>query len=149
MAQHKMEATRLIQAPAAKIYNIIADYRTGHPHILPRPYFPSLSVEQGGVGAGTVIDFEMQLMGKKRVFRATISEPVPGRVLVETDPEAGTVTTFRVEPSDQGDMVRVTITTQFTTLDGIFGAMQGWLMIKMLQPIYIKELDLLGEFAVK
>ena len=35
-------------------YSILADYREGHASILP-PQFTSMVVEQGGVGAGTVI----------------------------------------------------------------------------------------------
>ena len=30
------------------------DYRTGHPRILPKPYFSGLEVLSGGYGAGTV-----------------------------------------------------------------------------------------------
>ena len=41
-----------IDAPAAKVYGILADYHVGHPSILP-PAFRNLIVEEGGVGAGT------------------------------------------------------------------------------------------------
>jgi hypothetical protein len=64
MATHNVSASTLISAPLRKVYDLIADYRNGHPRILPKPYFVSLNVEKGGYGAGTVINFQMQLMGR-------------------------------------------------------------------------------------
>lgn len=48
MPHYHVSASKLIAVPAAKIYAIIADYRNGHPRILPKPLFVSLEVEQGG-----------------------------------------------------------------------------------------------------
>ena len=45
-----VQASAPVGAPAEVVYNIIADYRKGHPHILPRKYFEWLEVEQGGRG---------------------------------------------------------------------------------------------------
>jgi len=55
MTKHSVSASALIPAPAQKVCDLIADYRDGHPRILPKPYFVSMEVEQGGYGAGTVI----------------------------------------------------------------------------------------------
>ena len=45
-----------IRAPGRIVYSLIADYRNGHPRILPPRYYPPpLEVERGGVGAGTAI----------------------------------------------------------------------------------------------
>jgi hypothetical protein len=85
MAQHRVSASKLIQAPSTQVYALIADYHDGHPHILPKPPFVSLVVEEGGIGEGTVIAFQMQLMGRLWPFQATVTEPDPGRVLVETN----------------------------------------------------------------
>ncbi len=41
-----------MDAPPDRVYAIIADYHNGHPHILPKQ-FRNLTVEKGGVGAGT------------------------------------------------------------------------------------------------
>ena len=84
MAMYRVSATKVIAAPAARVYDLLADYREGHPSILPKAYFISHTVEQGGRGAGTVVAFQMKLMGRTQSFRSTISEPEPGRVLVET-----------------------------------------------------------------
>jgi uncharacterized protein YndB with AHSA1/START domain len=111
MAEHTISASVLIPAPANLVYRTIADYRDGHPHILPKPPFGALVVEQGGVGEGTVIRFEMRLLGRTQHFHAIISEPEPGRVLVETDLHSGATTTFAVRPAADDQQSWVTIAT--------------------------------------
>jgi hypothetical protein len=98
MASDDIRVSAVVQAPAPHVYNIIADYRDGHPRIVPHRYFKWMRVDGGGVGAGTTITFQMRVMGSSKVLRATITEPEPGRVLVETYPESGIVTTFFVAP---------------------------------------------------
>jgi hypothetical protein len=131
------------------VYRIIADYHDGHPHILPKPHFVSLTVEQGGLGAGTVIRFQMRLMGRLQTFRATITEPEPGRMLVETDMQTGAVTTFTVEPHDDAQHAAVTIATTMSVRNGLLGRLQGWLTTRLLHPIYIKELAQLAQVAAQ
>lgn len=147
MAKHSIAASALISAPARNVYDLIADYRNGHPRILPRPYFLSLHVEQGGYGAGTIIHFQMKLMGRTQSFHSTITEPEPGHILVETDRNTGAVTTFTVDPRSDGQEAFVTITTTTTVPDGLFGKVQGWLTTRLLRPIYEKELDQLAAVA--
>jgi hypothetical protein len=144
MAKHRVAASRLITAPAHIIYALLADYQTGHPSILPKPYFVSLNIEKGGIGAGTVINFQMQLMGRLQTFHSVITEPEPGRVLVETDLTSGAVTTFTVEPQDNGRCSQVVIATDTKVRDGILGVIEGWFTTRLLRPIYIKELELIS-----
>jgi hypothetical protein len=80
------------------VYAILADYRNGRPRILPERYFSNLEVERGRVGAGTVIRFQVRTLGITRSFRGEVTEPKPGRVLVESYPQTGEVTSFTVEP---------------------------------------------------
>ena len=147
MATHSLSASKLISSPAQRIYDLIADYRNGHPRILPKPYFVSLQVEKGGYGAGTVINFQMQLMGRIQSFHSTITEPDPGHILVETDMNTGAITTFTVEPGLDGQQAFVTITTTTNVPDGIVGKIQGWFTTRLLHPIYEKELDQLAAVA--
>jgi len=144
MAQQSFFASALIYAPTQTVYRVIADYRNGHPRILPKPYFVSLDVEQGGYGAGTVINFQMKLMGQIQSFHSTITEPTPGQVLVEKDSNTGATTTFTVEPRLDGRQSFVTIATSIDVPDGIIGKIQGWLTAKLLRPIYVKELEQLA-----
>jgi polyketide cyclase/dehydrase/lipid transport protein len=149
MTQHSFSASALIDAPAAKVYGIIADYRGGHQQILPKPYFVSMQVEQGGRGAGTVISFQMKLMGSLQSFHSIITEPEPGRVLVESETKRGAVTTFRVEPREDGKKSYATISTETPVPDGLPGKVQGWMTEQLLKPIYVKELEQLRKVATR
>ena len=135
-----------IEAPAPIIYRIISDYREGHPRILPRPPFTALEVEQGGTGAGTVIRVGMRVLGREQSFRATVTEPEPGRVLVETN-DTGYVTTFTVEPLPSERRARVTIATELRGRRGLLASLEGRLAARLLRPVYVRELELLAEAA--
>src|SRR5262249_39050028 len=111
MRYHRVSVSRRISAPAETVYALIADYRSGHPRIVPPNYFRALEVEQGGYGEGTVVRFDMKVFGSWRTFRAHVTEPVPGTSLVETDLATGAVTTFTVVPVANGKETAVTITT--------------------------------------
>jgi Polyketide cyclase / dehydrase and lipid transport len=148
MPRHQVSATGVVRAAPARVYAILADYRDGHPHVLPRPPFGDLIVEEGGVGAGTVIRFDMRVLGRTRRARGVVTEPEPGRVLAETY-EDGTVTTFTVEPCDEGRHARVTIATDLQTRGWLLGMIERWLVTRLLRPVYVRELALLAAFAEK
>lgn len=147
MPTHCFSAAAVVRAPAERVYAIVADYHQGHQRILPRPPFESLDVEQGGVGAGTVVRCRIRLLGKTREFRAMITEPEPGRVLAETDLATGTVTTFTVAPRDDGDATEATIATEFPLHKGVIGAVERFLIPRLLRPVYVRELARLAEVA--
>ena len=136
-------ASRVINAPVQIIYNIIADYRNSHPAILPKPYFLSLDVEEGGVGEGTIVRFRMRVLGQTQSFRALITEPEPGRVLQETDMDTHVPTTFTVLPLGHESHTKVTIRTELKNR----GFVEGQVAKLLLQNIYVKELRLLAEIA--
>lgn len=149
MIPYEIAASKLIDAPAKKIYDILADYRHGHPLVLPKPFFVSLQVEQGGVGAGTIVRFQMKVFGGVRDFRATISEPEPGRVLVETNDGTDVVTKFIVDPRNAGKSAHVTIITTTPVRDGWAGKVEGWMTKQVLYPIYVTELEQLAQVAAR
>jgi hypothetical protein len=76
-------ASAVFEAHAADAYRLIADYRKGHPRILPERYFRNMQVEEGGYGAGTIVRFDMLAFGRIQHARSRITEPEPGRVLAE------------------------------------------------------------------
>lgn len=127
---------------------MLADYHDGHPRILPRQYFPFLEVERGGVGAGTVLRFEMRAPGMTRTFHADVTEPEPGRVLVEsnwskTAPTSKSVTTFTVDPVEGERQTQVTISTALSVsswLESLFTAM-------FLRRVYAQELKQIAALA--
>lgn len=147
MSQIHAEASDVIDARPEEIYAVLSDYRVGHPAILPKPYFTELMVEQGGQGAGTVIRFGMNVMGVKRVYRGVVSEPQPGRVLVEVYPEAGVVTTFTVEPLNGGKHSRVTIATDVEASPGVMGLVEKMMNPPILRRIFKKELRQLADYV--
>jgi len=147
---YRASSSAIIPAPARAVYDIVADYRNGHPYILPKPYFLGLQGEQGGYGAGTIINFQMRVGGRTQSFRAEISEPQPGRVLVEKNLGAnGAVSTFEVVPC-KGDTAQVTISTSGATQrEGLLGAFERLVTEFYLKRIYRKELQQLAAFAEK
>jgi hypothetical protein len=140
MARHVVAAQAVIDAPAASAYRVIADYRDGHPRILPRPPFVDLVVEEGGVGVGTVIRFRMRAFGITRTMRATVTEPEAGRVLVETDVAGDVVTTFTVDPVADGRRAKVTISTEMEAGGRLLGWLRRRLVTCFLAPVYAQEI---------
>lgn len=146
MTGHVASASARIRAPASVVYRLIADYRNGHDRILPRPPFVDLEVEEGGFGEGTVIRVRMKALGTVQTFRARITEPEPGRTLVETN-DTGYVTTFTVDPIEEGREARVTISSDRVGRGRIRAAIEKVLVGRMLRSTFEKELALLAEAA--
>ena len=143
---YTVTASATVEASANVVYSVLADYQDGHPHILPQKYFTSLTVERGGVGDGTVIRFGMRAFGKTRESRAAVTEPEPGRVLVETVLDGDDiVTTFVVEPEEGRS--RVTITTELRSAGGLLGALERFVTRNFLKRVYAAELEQLNDFA--
>ena len=136
-------ATAWISAAPARVYGIIADYRIEHPRILPGE-FRELTVERGGVGEGTIIAFAMHAFGRITRSRAAITEPEPGRVLVETMLDgSGVVTTFTVNAARGGS--DVTISTVMPRSGWVERKVAGW----FLRGVYKKKLALLAACAIQ
>ena len=136
-------AERRIDAPAAVIYHCLADYREHHrPGGFLPPAFQQLEIARGGVGAGTEYSFVMAVGGRRRLVSTAVSEPVPGRTLVETG--SGIETTFTVEPTPGG--ARVRFETVFDE-GGVRGILNRFFAARLLLPIYEDELRRLEEHA--
>jgi len=146
-ATHTITASAVIPARRERVYSLLADYNDGHPRIVPRQ-FTALTVEQGGIGEGTIIRFQMSLLGRKQSFRAAITEPEPGRVLVETDLDTnGAVTTFTVDSGTAPADSRVTISTVLPVRSGILGVVEKMFSTLLLRPLYVQELANLARVA--
>ena len=141
----RVKASAVIPAPAPVAYELIADYHEGHPSILPPQYFEDLVVESGGRGDGTRIRYIMKAYGRRTTCYATITEPEPGRVLVETERTTGTVTTFTVEPA--GDKAKVTFETVYPA-KGLMGFIEMLVVPRYLSKVYAAELRQLAQRAV-
>ena len=138
-------AERSIDAPADQVYGYLADMHQ-HQRFLP-PAFSDFQVEQGGVGAGTVTRFKITAGGRTRSYRMQVSEPVPGRTLVETDTGSSLMTTFNVTPN--GDKSLVSIATSWDGAGAIGGFFERTFAPRAMQRLYLDELDRLNAYATE
>ncbi len=143
MTKTRFSAERLVDAPADIVYRCIADYRHHHrPEGFLPPAFSDLRVERGGVGAGTVFSVMTTLAGRSRSMTAEVSEPEPGRVLVETSPTVRTA--FTVEPEGTRSRVRFDTVVQAGGLEGLLTRLFAG---RLLGPLYRDELERLERYA--
>jgi len=146
MKHYRVIASRRVDAPPAEVYAVIADYRRHHPHIVPPEYFERLDVLEGGVGAGTRTRVHMHVLGKKRVFEQVVTEPEPGRVLMEANADGSALTTFTVEASGEGAS-HVAIATDIPLQPGLHGVLERLAVSLLFPRIYKRELVRLAEYV--
>lgn len=141
----QVEASAVIDARPEDIYAVISDYHVGHPAIVPKPYFEEIKVEKGGQGAGTVIRLKMKIFGQEYNYHQIVTEPEPGRVLVETDINTGQYSKFIVEPV--GKQTQVTIFAHFPGKPGIAGLIEKWMNPLITRQLFKKELRQLADYV--
>ena len=141
-----VRTSRVINARPDDIYNIIADYHAGHQAILPEPYFKEMTLEEGGYGAGTVIRVVMKVFGRTYRYHMIVTEPKPGRIIVETDLHTGQESRFIITPVDGGQKSDVTIAATFPGKPGLAGLMERLFKPRITRSIFDKELQKLAEY---
>ena len=148
MSKVLVEVSEIIDAPADKIYGVLADYKVGHQRILPKEHFHDFEVESGGQGEATVFRFSMVSGGRETPMRMRVSEPEPGRMLEEHDltPGSDLVTHSSVTP-EGGGKTRLKITTEWTAPGGAAGLVQRLLYPLAMRRIYAKELRKIAEYV--
>ena len=144
MGTLRVVAQHVVGAPSGTVYQCLADMREHHPKFLP-PAFSGFTVEAGGGGAGTVARFTVTAGGRSREYRMAVTEPEPGRVLVETDTGSSLVTTFTVTP--EGEASRVVIATTWTGSGGVGGIFERLFAPRVLRSIYADELRRLDAYV--
>jgi len=147
MDTYELQVFEKIKADTELIYRVLSDYRNEHPHILPKPYFASAEVEQGGVGAGTIVSVQMKVMGVTNHLRLFVTEPNPGREIHEEDPAAGIKTIFTLEPDPDHGYCQVSIRTIWRKKKGMRGLVEQLLVPPVVRSIYVKELELLKTYC--
>jgi Polyketide cyclase / dehydrase and lipid transport len=144
MRKVHISAERVLDAPADLVYQCLADYRQHHrPGGFLPPAFHDMHIIRGGVGAGTRWSLKVTLAGRTRTLIQDVSEPEPGRVLVEAD--ALEQTTFTVDPVAP-NQCRV----RFDTLldgSGLEGLLTRLFAPRLVHPLYADELDRLERYA--
>jgi uncharacterized protein YndB with AHSA1/START domain len=137
-------AERTVAAPADEVYRHLADMQL-HSRFLPPPFY-DFQVEEGGVGAGSVVRFKIDFAGGVRELRMQVTAPESGRTLVQTDTNgSGLVRTFTVTP--RGGQALVNITSRFDGETGVAGFVERIIAPRRLHRVYAKELARLDAHA--
>jgi hypothetical protein len=106
-----------------------------------------VTVEKGGLGAGTVITVRTEMLGKKFTYHMIVSEPEPGRRLVESNIDSPGASNFIFEPLADGRQTRVTISADLVGGDGIAGFIEKLVTTPISRHIFKQELRNLAEYA--
>jgi hypothetical protein len=117
MAQVTAVAEAIVPAAPARVLEALADYREARPAIL-TPHFTEYEVLEGGVGAGTVVQWHLHAT-EKRVRHVVADVVVTNDSVVETDRNSSMVTTFAVADAEGG--TRVVVTTTWKGAGGVGG----------------------------
>ena len=149
MGQIRVKAVEVLDARPEDVYITIADYKKEHPRILPKENLYDLRVEEGGYGAGTIIRFKSRILGVEQSFHHRVSEPEPGKVLVEQDIDTkqNLATTFTVIPVEEGKKSQVEISTTMNASPGFRGFVERVVLSIFNPRIYRKEMKLLEGVA--
>ena len=147
MAYLEIELTETMPFASEVIHAILADYEVAHPAILPPKYFAACEVLQGGQGAGTRIKVDMTVMGTRQSFDMQVTEPEPGRKIVETDTERDVVTTFTIRQTDTG--CSLTIGTRQKRSRGLQGFMEKLFVPGLTRKIFREQMERIREYATQ
>ncbi|HSI80609.1 MAG TPA: SRPBCC family protein [Solirubrobacterales bacterium] len=139
------EAERSIDVPAATVYRLIADFKNHHPRFLPPKAVPDFTLEQGGVGAGTIHRVTIKAAGVSQTYRMRVDEPEPGRVLREAEIDGSTVTTYTVE--EEGDGCRVRLETEWEPAGGLTGVVDRLFGPRVAGRLWSEVLESLDRYA--
>ena len=133
-----------VGAPAAQVYDFVADMRQHHHRFLP-PSFSDLRVEEGGYGAGTIFRVSVTFAGRSRELHMRVDEPTPGRVLTESDLDSPMITTWTITPEGAG--CRVQIATTWPSTGGLNGFLERLFAPGVMRRVYRDELVRLDRYA--
>lgn len=146
MSKVTVTVSSKIQAPAATVYNILADY-DHHRNILPPKFFIGLDVIEGGVGEGTRFVLRSNsLGGGETQMHMRVTEPNPGTVLVERDENKDLMTTFTVAPVETA-VSNVTFETVWQPEPGLKGVIDRLTTPFLMRMVYREEMKVLDKYA--
>jgi len=146
MRTYSVVVAKVINARPEHVYRLVSDMNH-HRNFLPKE-FEKLEIVKGGIGAGTVTRAHMNAMGSKVVYTLTVTEPEPGRVMRETDNEAGVDTFWTFTPVEGGTRCHLHLETKFRPKPGFMGLLER-LLTPLIRGVYSRELDLLDAYAQK
>ena len=134
-----------IDASAPDVYAALADYAGARQEFLPTQHITALTVVEGGYGAGTTFEATLRIPGKSLTFRHVVSEPDPGRILVEVCATGRYRLTFKVDPAGM-NRARVTIALDAQRAKGWIGFAQARVIPPVVGRIFRKEVENLRRY---
>jgi len=137
-------AVRTIASPAEHLYDLVADFRTHHPHILPSN-FGDFRVVSGGFGVGTETFSTMTLGGRTQTLRTKVTRAEAPTLIEEIVLDRPMTTTFAFTQTGDGTAVR--IETSWLPGTGFAGLLERWFAPRMLARVYADELRRLEAYA--
>ena len=144
MTKLHVRCERLVRQPSDFVHHLFADFVNHHPNFLP-PSFGNVQIESGGYGAGTVYRFTQRSAGQTRAFKMVVTEPDPGRILIEQDQLSDLKTTFTFTPV--GQQTRITLETDWESAGGLSGVLEAWFAPMLMRGLYRDELNRFEAYA--
>lgn len=144
MAEIRVAVERVIAAAPERVYRYIADYRQHHGNWLPPEYSSYRAQAPGDDGASDVF-YHLKTGSRERDYHMRVTEPTPGRTVMERDTGSSLEKTWTVEPA--GDESRVRIETRWQGAGGIGGFFERTFAPRVLSALYAVELKRLDDYA--
>ncbi|WP_257350664.1 SRPBCC family protein [Pseudalkalibacillus decolorationis] len=145
MKTYCVAASKMIEASPERVYQVISDMDE-HRNFLPKE-FESVVIEKGGIGEGTVFRLNLNVMGKRSTNVMTISEPEPGRVIIEKDAVAGITTIWTISPGQDDKHCDLQLVSEIRKKPGFAGLVERILTPYIFRSIYKRELDQLNAYV--
>jgi hypothetical protein len=142
MAHIHVQAEQTVNARPEEVYAFLKDY-TKRPQILTDNYL-NYTVEEGGIGAGTVVTYRLHAARRERGYRIQVSDPGTGQTLQESDTGSSLVTSWTITPIANNQQTRVQITSDWEGGKGVGGFFE-----KTFAPLGLKRIytEILGKLA--
>jgi uncharacterized membrane protein len=144
MSRIYVQSEYVIPATPEEVYASLIDFQNARPSIL-TDNFVDYTVEQGGMGEGTVIRYQLQAAGRKRDYRMHIAETLKGEVLTERDSNSSLLTMWTLTPVNDGQQTHVQLVTEWEGGSGVGGFFERTFAPLGLRRIYNKMLGSLAQ----
>src|SRR3954454_14483073 len=105
-ARVSLEVERTVDAPMARVWALLRDYRVARPRWLTE-HVCDYAVRAGGQGEGTVIAYRLRVGRHQGRHVVAVQEPVAGRMLRERDRNSTWVSTWTLSPGGEGERTAI------------------------------------------
>lgn len=142
MSRVRATTRRRLPGTAEQAYAALADYRVARPALLPAE-FSRYEVLAGGTGADTTVGWTLQATRTRtRACLFTVTEPYPGRRLVETDTNSSMMVAWTVHSTEGG--CEVVVVASWRGAGGVGGIFERIFAPKGLNRIHDRVLAALA-----